>query len=95
MPYNEINGPAENAALAVTTTAVVLRAGGSNLENRKVISMQPIDGDVYYGFSNSVTSSTGIKVFQGEKFFLECADTLDIYIVADTGTVDTRIGEYA
>ena len=95
MPYNEINGPATTGAISVTTTAQVVRVGGSNLSKRSVISIQPIDGDIFYGADSGVTSSTGTKIFQGGKFFLECADTLDIYVVAASGSVDTRIGEYS
>ncbi len=95
MPYNEINGPGVYASQSVTTTAAELKVGASALTKRKVISIQPIDGDVYYGFDGSVTSSNGTKVFKGEKFFLECGDTLPIYLVAASGTVDTRIAEYS
>lgn len=95
MPYNEINGPAVYGAQSVTTTAAELKVGASALERRKAVSVQPVDGDVYFGFDGTVTSSTGTKIFKGEKFFLECADSLPLYLVADSGTVDTRIAEYS
>ena len=94
MPYNEINGPGSYGALSVTSTAAQVKVGGSNLSKRKCISIQPLDGDIFYGFDSSVTISTGTKLFQGEKFFLECGDTLDVYVVS-AGTVDTRIAEYS
>lgn len=94
MPYNEINGPSLYGALSVTSTPVQVKVGGANLEERKCVSIQPLDGDVFYGFDGSVSTSTGTKIFQGEKFFLECGDKMDIYLVS-AGTIDTRIAEYA
>lgn len=95
MPYNEINGPGVYSSQSVTTSAAELKVGASPLGERKVVSIQPIDGEVYYGFDGSVTSSNGTKIFKGEKFFLECGSKLPIYLVAASGTVDTRIAEYA
>lgn len=94
MPYNEINGPATYGALSVTSSPVEVKVGGSPLEDRKAISIQPLDGNIFYGFDGSVTVSTGTKLFQGEKFFLEAGDSLSVFVVS-ADTVDTRIAEYS
>ena len=88
-----LNGPALHGALSVTTTAVEVKVGSSVLEERTVITIQPIDGDIYFGYSSGVTSSTGTKIFKGQIYPMEATDKLPVYIVAATGTVDVRITE--
>jgi len=91
--FMNLNGPAVNGALSVTTTAIEVKVGASILEERSVITIQPIDGDVYFGYSSSVTSSNGTKIYKGQVFPLEATDKLPVWVVAASGTVDTRITE--
>ena len=93
--YQPLDGPATHGAKSVTTSAQELKVGASVLEERKVVSMQPVDGDIYYGYSSGVTSSTGTKIAKGQFFSLECSSTLPIWMVASSGTVDVRITEVA
>lgn len=88
-----LDGPGVSGSLNVTTSAVELKVNASALEDRKVVTIQPLDGDVYFGYDSSVTSSTGTKVFKGQYFPLEAGDQLTVYLVADSGTVDVRITE--
>lgn len=88
-----LNGPALNGSLSVTTVAQELKVNASPLEDRKVVTIQPLDGDVYFGYDNSVTSSTGTLVYQGQYFPLEATEQLNVFIVSETGTVDVRITE--
>ncbi len=92
--YQTINGPGVQGALAVSTTPVELKVGASRLDQRVMISIQPLDGDVYFGFdSGTLTSSTGTKIFKGQYFPLEATDQATIYLITDSGTVDVRITE--
>lgn len=89
-----LDGPGEYTAISVTDTAQEVKVGASVLEERKVITLQPIDGAIYYGYSNTVTSTTGTKIFKGQWIQLEASDRLPVWVVAATGeTVDTRITE--
>lgn len=88
-----LNGPALHGALSVSTTAVEVKVGASALSERTVITIQPIDGDVYFGYSDSVTSLTGTKIFQGQVYPLEAAQSLPVWVVAASGTIDVRITE--
>lgn len=88
-----LDGPGVSGSLNVTTSAAELKVNASALEDRKVVTIQPLDGDVYFGYDSSVTSSTGTKVFKGQYFPLEAGDQLTVYLVADSGTVDVRITE--
>lgn len=91
--FINLNGPGVQGALSVGTTAVEVKVGDSALEQRAVITIQPLDGDVYYGYDIGVTSSTGTKVFKGQVFPLEATDQLPVYVVSASGTIDVRITE--
>jgi hypothetical protein len=88
-----LNGPASYGNISVSTTAVEVKVGASVLEERTVITIQPIDGDIYYGYDNSVTSTNGTKIFKGQVYAMEATDQLPVWIVAETGTIDVRITE--
>jgi len=88
-----LDGPAIYAALAVTTTPAEVKVGGSAASERKVITIQPLDGVIYYGYDNTVSSITGTKLFKGQTLRIEAGEQLPVWVVADTGTVDTRITE--
>jgi hypothetical protein len=88
-----LNGPGVQGALSVSTTAVELKVGATPLDQRAVVTIQPLDGDVYYGYTSGVTASTGTKIFKGQVYPLEATDQLPVYIVAASGTIDVRITE--
>lgn len=88
-----LDGPGDQTALAVSTTPVELKVGASVLEDRKVVTIQPLDGDVYFGYTTGVTASTGTKVYERQYFPLEAGELLTVYLVAESGTVDVRITE--
>jgi hypothetical protein len=95
MPYDVCNGPGLEGALAVSTTPILLKVGASALEERAMVSIQPTNGVIYYGYTSSVTSLTGTKVFKNQLLPLEATSTLTVYLVAASGTVDVRITEKA
>lgn len=92
--YQSLDGPSVYGSVSVTDTASELKVGGSALDQRITVTIQPLDGVVYFGFDSSVTASNGTKVFKGQYFSLEAGDQETVYLVADTGeTVDVRISE--
>ena len=93
MSFIPLNGPALYGAITVTTTPQLIKVGADNLEDRKVITIQAIDGDVYFGYDNSVDHTTGTLINEGQYFPLEATNQLDVYIVCETGTIDVRITE--
>lgn len=94
MPYVPVNGPSTYGALSVTTSATEVKVGASALEERIVVSIQPLDGDVFLGYDNSVTTSTGTKIFKGQYVELERTNTVALWLIA-AATVDVRIAELA
>ena len=88
-----LDGPGINGNISVTTTPSEARVGGTTLEDRAVITVQPIDGVIYYGYDNSVSSTNGTKIFKGQIIPFEAGPELPIFLVAESGTVDVRITE--
>lgn len=89
-----LDGPALHAAKNVTDTPQEVKVNASVLEERKAITLQPYDGVIYYGYSNTVSSTTGTKIFKGQLIQIEAGALLPVWIVANTGeTVDVRITE--
>lgn len=95
MAYLPLDGPAVYGAISVTSTPIELKVGASVLDERKVVTFQPLDGDIYYGYDNSVSYTTGTKIIESQFFELEVASTLSIYLVAETGSINVRITEVA
>ena len=89
-----LDGPSVNGGVSITDTASELKVGASRLEGRIVVSIQPLDGVVYFGFSNGVTASNGTKVFKGQYFSLEAGESEEVWLIAESGeTVNVRISE--
>lgn len=88
-----LDGPGIHGNINVTTTPSEAKVGGSRLDSRSVITIQPIDGVIYFGYSNTVSSTTGTKIFKGQIYPMEASDNLAVWIVAESGTVDVRITE--
>jgi len=89
-----LDGPAVYSNVTVTDTASEVKVGGTVLIERKVVTIQPIDGVVYFGYDNSVTTSNGTKIFKGQTYTIEAGDSLEVWVIADTGeSVDVRITE--
>ena len=96
--YFPLDGPGLNKSITVTSTPIELKVGATALDGRKVVTAQAIDGEIYYGYSSSVTASAGAnagsKVFEGQLLLLECTYKLPIYLVSE-GSVEVRITEVA
>ena len=74
------------------STSTEARVGASNLTDRVMLLVTPIDGDIHWGLTNPVTTSYPI-IRQGETLELNFDDGVTVYIIAATGTVSTHIVE--
>lgn len=89
-----LNGPGDQASLSVSTSPIEIKVGASRLEQRTIVTVQPLNGDIYIGYNSlTLTSSTGTKVFKGQVYVLEATDSLPVYAVSESGTIDVRITE--
>lgn len=93
--FQALDGPAESIRKTISSSEV-LAVNSSALEDRQMVSIQPLDGDVYLSYISPASQSNAfMKVFKGQYAELERSSSLPIYIVADTGSVVTLIGEIA
>lgn len=96
-----LDGPATQDNITVTTASVVeVKSGALALSERKVITFQPLDGDVYMYFGDgSSTPSTSDVVNNGFKFFrnglytIEASESQQVFAVGVTTNVDLRFAE--
>lgn len=79
-------------AQSVTTSAAEALGGGTILAARKLLTILPTNGTVYYGFSNAVTTTTGTPIFKNSFFAIAASASTHIYVIS-AGTVDCRMGE--
>lgn len=94
MSFLPLDGPGIYKAISVTDTPQEVKVGASVLEERKVITLQPTNGAIYYGYDNLVSSTTGTKLLKNQWLQLEASYHLPVWVVADTGEiVDVRISE--
>lgn len=87
-----LDGPGVYGVITVTTTPQEVKVGSSALDERKVLTIQPTDGHIYYGYSNTVSSTTGTKIHKGQWIQLEASDRLPVWVVSQ-GSVNVRITE--
>lgn len=83
-----------SGAIAVTATATLANVSGTNLTNRKFISITPRSSGVFMGDS-SVTTSTGTPLFLNQTITLDVSDNVDVYLIVASGSANVRIIEGA
>ena len=88
-----LNGPAVNNNATVGSTAVEAKVGATILEDRKIVTIQPLSDHLYFGYSSGVTSLNGTKIFKGQVYTLEATDQLPIWIISASEDNDVRITE--
>lgn len=89
----QLDGPADNTGITVTTVAQEVKVGALIPVERKAVIIQPLDDDIFWGYSSGVTSTTGFKIFKNTLMIIQSGPDLPIFVVAASGSIDTRIGE--
>ena len=103
MAFLPLDGPSLQGQQDVTDSVVFrVRVGSSELDQRKVVTIQPLDGLiwVYFGDNSTVPSAATVKASgftqpRGSIRSYEASTSQEIYVVSDTGTVDIRFAERA
>ena len=90
---NTIGSGGLQANLAVGVAAVEVKVGASRLAIRKVVTIFPFDADMFWGFSNTVTTSTGTPIFKNQLLVLNASDTCQIWVVCASAGKNARITE--
>ena len=79
-------------AISVTTSALLASVTGTNHTARRFLLLYPTDGDIFWGFDNTVTTSSGMKIQQDDAAILKVTDSDNIFVIS-VGTVDVRVIE--
>jgi len=99
--FQPLNGPSLQDSVALTDNTVFrVKVGATEMAERDVVSIYPVDGDIWIFFGDGINVPTAANV-KGKGFpqpvgslrTYEATDTQEIYIVADSGTVDVRFAE--
>jgi len=96
-----LDGPSTQDKIAVTDTVVVeLKAGASPLEDRQVITIQPLDGNIriYFGDGTTTPSAStvlqkGFKQTKLAKESYEAGDKQKVYVISESGTTNVIFAE--
>ena len=87
-----INSAGQFRAQTITNTASEALGAVTILANRKVLSITPTDGTVYWGYSNSVTTITGTPIFKNQNIVFAIGSNIHIYLIS-ASSVNCRIAE--
>lgn len=87
-----INVSSQYRAQSITNTAAQALGAATILANRKVITITPTNGTIYWGTNSSVTTATGTPLFANQTLTLAFTDNVSVFVIS-AGTVDARIME--
>lgn len=94
MAFIPADGPAIYTSVSVGTSAVHAKVGASPEAERILISLQPLDDDLYVGYDNSVTTSTAaLKIFKGQYVELERGPAIEVWVISPTAANSVLISE--
>ena len=89
-----VNGEGVQSALVVGTSAVEIKVGTFPLANRKLVTLfNNSNSTLYWGYTNSVTISTGTPIFKNQFSSWTVGEDRPLYIIAGNANNDTRITE--
>jgi len=99
-----LDGPSlQDSSSVGTVTPVEIKVGGSVLTERKVVTVQPKDGKLYYYFVDSTGAAPsaatmvadGLLIFKSQLMTFEVSEQQKIFVLAVTGTVNFVMVERA
>lgn len=101
MAFLPLDGPTLQDQQNVTDSTVFrVRVGSEEFTDRDVVTILPVDGKIWVFFGNGIdvpsaadVKSKGFPQPKNSMRTYEAANTQEIYIVADDGTVDVRYAE--
>lgn len=90
------NGGGSHGALTVGTTAVLISVSGTNLVNRKSLTIYNNgNANMYWGLSSAVTTSTGTPIPTGYTAVWAAGSSTNIYIISPNAAQNARVTEMA
>jgi len=79
--------------ITIGTSAVEIKVGASRLARRVLVTMQPVDRDMYCGYDSSVTVANGTKIFKSQLVIWDADDQSQIWCITDLAGKKARISE--
>lgn len=87
-----LDGPSLQASVTITTTPIEVKVGASAYSERKVITIQPVNGTVRLTFESG---KPGFYLLQGGLYSYEASESQAVYVYTDSGSVTAIIAERA
>jgi hypothetical protein len=99
--FQPLDGPSLQDRVSVTTSTVKeLKVGASAMSERQVVTIQPIDGNLWIYFGDGINtpsagtvSSKGFKHLKMAKESYEAGEKQPLFIVSESGTVSVSFAE--
>jgi hypothetical protein len=85
-----------NLNLVTANTAYEAKVSTSRLTNRKILTIVAFDADMFFGMSNTVTTSTGFPLYKGQSvsFSIDAnSPTFQVWLVCSGANKNARIME--
>lgn len=92
LSQDTINQAGVEGTITVGTSAVEAKVGVSRHANRRMLTVIPLDNGVYWGFTSSVTTSTGTPIDKNTLLSFRISD-YPVYLIAGTAGNEVRITE--
>lgn len=91
-----LNNGGVEGFITVSTTAIAVRVGASNLIRRKVLTaMNNGTATIYWGYTSSVTSSTGTLFMRNQYGEWDAGPNTTIFMISASGSHNVRVTEGA
>lgn len=87
-----LDGPSTQGSLSATNSPQEIKVGASAFSERKVITIQPVNGTVRVTFE---TGKPGFYLYQGGFYSFEASEKQPLYVYTDTGSVTIIFAERA
>lgn len=87
-----LDGPSVQNQITFTTTPAEVKVGASTYSERKVVTIQPVDGTLRLTFQSG---QPGFYLYQGGFYSFEASDSQLIYAYTDSGSVNAIVAERA
>lgn len=96
-----MDGPSAQDVVSVgTVTIVEAKAGAAPLVERKIVTLQPLNGKIYLYFgdetsvpSAAIVASDGLVLFKNAKESYEASASQKVYMLSVTGTTNVVVVE--
>lgn len=72
----------QDSIALIANTPVEVKVGATKLTGRKLATIQPTNGSIFFGFNSLVTTTTGTEIFKSQTAAFDVTDTGEVWIVS-------------